>query len=94
MVLVLSRSEQMEHITSTTTNNELAISTASASTTKPNAPVYPPDTPEVASARGAVLWRQHWQNKRQITFDLVDDSNKDRKPRKRRIIISDDSDSE
>ena len=38
--LVLSRSEHMEHTTSTTTSNKLEISTASASTTKPNASVY------------------------------------------------------
>ena len=95
MSLVLSRSKHMEHTTSTTTSNELAVSTASASTTKPNSSVYPPDTPGAASAKGlfsgATIGKIEGCS---FAFNLADDSNKDRKPRKRRIIVSDDSDSD
>ena len=52
MSLILSRSEQMECTTNTTTSNELAISTASGTTTKPSALISPPSTPGVASAMG------------------------------------------
>ena len=50
--LALSRSEHMERTTNTTTSDELAISTASASTSKPSALGYPPNTPRAASAKG------------------------------------------
>ena len=86
-------SEHMEQATSTTTSNELAISTATASTTTSTAPINPPDgsatkglfsAPSLAKSKAV----------RSLTFNLVDDSSKDRKPRTHRIITSDDSKSE
>ena len=95
MSLVLSRSEHMEHNIGTTTSKELAVATASASTTKLNTSAYPPNTPGAASAKslfsGATIGKIEGCS---FTFNIVDDSNKDKNPRKRRVIISDDSDSD
>ena len=98
MSLVLSRSEHVKSTTSTATTNELAISTASASKTNSNALVSdPPTTPGAASATpdlfsGATIGKIEGCS---FTFNLVaDDLNRDRKPRKRHVIVSNDSDSE
>ena len=95
MSLVLSRSEHMEHNIGTTTSKELSVATASASTTKLNTSAYPPNTPGAASAKslfsGATIGKIEGCS---FTFSLVDDCNKDKNPRKRRVIISDDSDSD
>ena len=98
MSLVLSRSEHVKSTTSTATTNELAKSTASASKTNSNALVSdPPTTPGAASATpdlfsAATIGKIEGCS---FTFNLVvDDLNKDRKPRKRHVIVSDDSDSE
>ena len=98
MSLVLSRSEYVKSTTNTATNNELAISTASDSKTNSNALVSdPPDTPGAASATldlfsGVTIGKIEGCS---FTFNLVArDLNKDRKPRKRHVSVSDDSDSE
>ena len=98
MSLVLTRSEHVNSTTNTATTNELAISTASDSKTNSNALVTdPPDTPGAASATpdlfsGATIGKIEGCS---FTFNLVArDLNKDRKPRKRFVIVSDDSDSE
>ena len=98
MSLVLSRSEHVKSTTNTATTNELATSTASDSKTNSNALVSdPPDTPGAASATpdlfsGATIRKIEGCS---FTFNLVArDLNEDRKPRKRYVIVSDDSDSE
>ena len=94
MSLVLSRSEHVQHSTSTTTREEIEASTASASKTKPNALLNPPVTPKTASAKG--LFSGATVGKIEgcsFTFN-VDGANKEKPPRKRHIIISDDSDSD
>jgi len=98
MLLVLSRSEHAKSTTNTATTNELAISTGSDSKKNSNALVSDhPDTPGAASATpdlfsGGTIGKIEGCS---FTFNLVArDLNKDRKPRKRHIIVSDDSDSE
>ena len=95
MSLVLSRSEHVQHSTSTTTREEIEASTASASKTKPNALLNPPVTPKTASAKGlfsgATIGKIEGCS---FTFNVVDGANKEKPPRKRHIIISDDSDSD
>ena len=98
MSFMLSRSEHVKSTTSTATTNELAISTASASKANSNALVSdPPNTQGAASATldlfsGVTIGKIEGCS---FTFNLVaDDLNKDRKPRKRHVIVSDDSDSE
>ena len=93
--LVLSRSEHVQHNTSTTTREEIEASTASASKTKPNALLNSPVTPETASAKGlfsgATIGKIEGCSS---TFSVVDGANKEKPPRKRHIIISDNSDSD
>ena len=98
MSLVLTRSEHVKSTANTATTNKLAISTASDSKTNSNALVSdPPDTPGAASATldlfsGATIGKIEGCS---FTFNLVArDMNKDRKPRKRHVSVSDDSDSE
>ena len=98
MSLVLTRSEHVKSTANTATTNKLAISTASDSKTNFNALVSdPPDTPGTASATpdlfsGATIGKIEGCS---FTFNLVArDMNKDRKPRKRHVSVSDDSDSE
>ena len=98
MSLVLTRSEYVKSTANMATTNKLAISTASDSKTNSNALVSdPPDTPGAASATldlfsGATIGKIEGCS---FTFNLVArDMNKDRKPRKRHVSVSDDSDSE
>ena len=98
MSLVLSRSEHVKSTTSTATTNKLAISTASASKANSSASVSdPPNTPEAASTTpdlfsGATIGKIEGCS---FTFNLApEDLSKGRTPRKRHVIVSDDSDSE
>ena len=98
MSLVLSRSEHVKFTSSTATTNKLAISTASASKANSSASVSdPPNTSGAASPTpdlfsGATIGKIEGCS---FTFNLVPDYlSKHKKPRKRHVIVSDDSDSE